>query len=169
MPRWSLGSVLYATPPSADAPPASLRKICALSPMMISSPRPAWVRIETRLPIVPLATKTAASLPNRSAAIASRRLSVGSSPKTSSPSSASAIARRISGEGWVTVSLRRSTSLNWGLLRRLVSCSVIRLVSQLLLNMQLFAMRNNSNLLSSDKLRTNGLRMSVALSEPLSF
>ena len=35
-------------------------------------------------------------------------MTVGSSPKTSSPTSASAIARRIAGVGWVTVSLRRS-------------------------------------------------------------
>src|SRR5258708_7999744 len=43
---------------------------------------------------------------------------VGSSPKTSSPSSASAIARRISGVGMVSVSERRSTgvvtTLLWG-------------------------------------------------------
>ena len=61
--------------------------------------------------MVPLATNMAASLPILSAAISSRRLTVGSSPKTSSPSSASAIARRISGVGCVTVSLRKSISL----------------------------------------------------------
>ena len=63
---------------------------------------------ETRLPIVPLATNSPASLPSSSAARASRALTVGSSPNTSSPSSASAIARRMAGVGWVTVSERRS-------------------------------------------------------------
>ncbi len=60
------------------------------------------------MPIVPLATKSAASFPIRSAAISSSRRTVGSSPKTSSPTSARYIASRIAGVGWVTVSLRRS-------------------------------------------------------------
>ena len=38
-------------------------------------------------------------------------LTVGSSPKTSSPTSASAMARRIAASGFVTVSLRRSIGL----------------------------------------------------------
>src|SRR5215212_442636 len=50
----------------------------------------------------------AASLPRSSATYSSSRLTVGSSPKTSSPSSASAIAPRIPCVGRVTVSLRRS-------------------------------------------------------------
>src|ERR1700736_2683548 len=57
----------------------------------------------------PVGTKSAASLSKISAARASRRLTVGSSPYPSSPTSASAMARRISGVGRVTVSLRRST------------------------------------------------------------
>src|SRR5215471_4561910 len=69
----------------------------------------------SRLPIVPVATKTAASLPIADAARASRRLMLGSSPKTSSPTSASAIARRMSGPGMVSVSERRSTGLVTGL------------------------------------------------------
>ena len=77
---------------------------------MISSPRWVWAIRQTWLPIVPEVTKRPASFPNRSAATASRRLTVGSSPKTSSPTSASAMARRISGVGLVTVSLRRSTT-----------------------------------------------------------
>ena len=105
-----MGTVWYEMPPSTEAPAASDLKMCALSPRMISSPRWVWARTDTRFPIVPLATKTAASLPNRSAAIASKALTWGSSPYTSSPSSASYIALRISSEGWVTVSLRRSTS-----------------------------------------------------------
>src|ERR1043166_9316140 len=72
---------------------------------------------ETRLPIVPEATKTAASLPSRAAAIASSRCTVGSSPHTSSPTSARAMASRISGVGSVSVSERRSTmSCTLGLL-----------------------------------------------------
>ena len=58
--------------------------------------------------MVPEATKRPASLPSSSAARSSRALTVGSSPKTSSPSSAAAMARRIAGVGWVTVSERRS-------------------------------------------------------------
>src|SRR6185437_13511997 len=58
--------------------------------------------------MVPLGTKIAASREKTRAAEASRRLTVGSSPYTSSPTSASAIARRIAGVGRVTVSLRRS-------------------------------------------------------------
>src|SRR5262245_25538012 len=44
------------------------------------------------------------------AAASSRRRTVGSSRYTSSPTSAEAIARRIAGVGFVTVSLRRSTT-----------------------------------------------------------
>src|SRR5688572_21666227 len=64
---------------------------------------------ETRLPMVPEATKSPASLPRRAAACASRRWTVGSSPQTSSPTSARAMASRISGVGSVSVSERRST------------------------------------------------------------
>src|SRR5258706_12267476 len=47
-------------------------------------------------------------MPKRSAATAWRRFTVGSRPKTSSPSSAFAIASRMARDGRVTVSLRRS-------------------------------------------------------------
>jgi NAD-dependent deacetylase len=47
-------------------------------------------------------------LPRRSATAASRRATVGSSPYTSSPTGASAIALRMAAVGFVTVSLRRS-------------------------------------------------------------
>ena len=57
---------------------------------------------------MPLATNRPASLPRSSAARSSRAITVGSSPKTSSPTSASAMARRIAAVGRVTVSLRRS-------------------------------------------------------------
>src|SRR5581483_2646222 len=82
--------------------------MCASLPTIASSPRAQCDSSATRFDIVPLATKTAASLPVRSAAIASSRRTVGSSPSTSSPTGASAIARRISSEGSVTVSERRS-------------------------------------------------------------
>jgi hypothetical protein len=63
---------------------------------MISSPCRAFTAMPIRLPIVPLGRKTAASLPMRAAATSSSRFTVGSSPITSSPSGAVAIARRIS-------------------------------------------------------------------------
>src|SRR5574341_1490010 len=61
--------------------------------------------------MVPEGTNSAASFPSTCAAISCRRLTVGSSPNTSSPTSASAMARRIPAEGLVTVSLRRSIML----------------------------------------------------------
>src|SRR5581483_12288159 len=66
----------------------------------------------TRLPMVPLGTNIAAGLPSSSAQCASRALTVGSSPQTSSPTSAVAIARRIPSSGTVKVSLRRSIGLS---------------------------------------------------------
>jgi hypothetical protein len=108
VPSGWMGRKYVWTPPSADAPPASLRTTWFDCPTIISSPRWQWVRVAVRLPIVPLATNSAASLPSRSAASASSALTVGSSPYTSSPTSARAIASRISGVGQLTVSLRRS-------------------------------------------------------------
>src|SRR4029453_4187019 len=61
------------------------------------------------LAIVPVGTYSAASLPVISAARSWSRWTVGSSPNQSSPTSASAIARRIEADGLVTVSERRST------------------------------------------------------------
>src|SRR5262245_36358068 len=62
--------------------------------------------------MVPEGTNRAASLPSSAATRSSRRLSVGSSLKTSSPTSAEAIAARIPAVGRVTVSLRRSIKLS---------------------------------------------------------
>src|SRR5208282_2420446 len=95
-------------PPSAEAPPASYRLVCDSEPTSALVPRAQCVSIAARLPIVPLVTSSAASLPIIVAAIASSRFTVGSSPYTSSPSSARAMASRISGAGRLTVSLRRS-------------------------------------------------------------
>src|SRR5690349_15625422 len=58
--------------------------------------------------MVPDGTNTAASLPSNSATRSSRRLTVGSSRKTSSPTSAACMAARMAAVGFVTVSLRRS-------------------------------------------------------------
>src|SRR5262245_37037449 len=58
--------------------------------------------------IVPEGTNSAASLPSVAATRSSSRLTVGSSLKTSSPTSAAFIAARMPGVGLVTVSLRRS-------------------------------------------------------------
>src|SRR2546427_127076 len=95
--------------------------MCESRSRTTSWPARVWLTTETRLPIVPDATKRPAALPSRSAAIASRRLTVGSSSQTSSPTSARAIASRISGVGRVRVSERRST----------MSCTGFRLVSPL--------------------------------------
>jgi hypothetical protein len=58
--------------------------------------------------MVPEGTKSDRSLPVIAATSSSSARTVGSSPKTSSPTSASTIAWRIAGVGLVTVSLRRS-------------------------------------------------------------
>src|SRR5688572_27152261 len=77
---------------------------------MTSSPRWQWLIRAARLDCVPVGNSSAASKPNSAAACSCRRLTVGSSPKTSSPSGASIIARRMPAEGRVTVSERRSIS-----------------------------------------------------------
>src|SRR5438552_7062320 len=66
-----------------------------------------------RLDCVPDGKKSPASVPKLSARTSWRRLTVGSSPKTSSPTSAFAIAWRMPGDGWVTVSERRSMVMRY--------------------------------------------------------
>src|SRR5207248_454049 len=83
--------------------------MCESRSSTTSWPACVWATTETRLPMVPEATKRPASLPRRAAASASSRCTVGSSPQTSSPTSARAMASRISGVGSVSVSERRST------------------------------------------------------------
>ena len=95
-------------PPNAEIPPASYIKVCEQSPKMTSVPLGQCTSIAIKFPIVPLGTNNAFSLPNLFAAISSRVLIDGSSPKTSSPIWAFDIASLISGEGCVTVSLRKS-------------------------------------------------------------
>src|SRR6266511_4529012 len=77
-----------------------------------SSPGCVWARTQVWFDIVPDGTNRAASLPSSAATRCSSRLSVGSSPKTSSPTSAEAIAARIPAVGRVTVSLRKSMKLS---------------------------------------------------------
>src|SRR5579863_2349151 len=83
--------------------------MCWRRPAITMEPGSARTRTAIWLAIVPDGTKMAASLPMRSAKTVSSLLTVGSSPYPSSPTSASAMARRIAGVGRVTVSLRRST------------------------------------------------------------
>src|SRR5580704_1743777 len=83
----------------------------------------------------PVGTNKAASFPKISAARRSSRLTVGSSPYTSSPTTASAIARRISAVGRVTVSLRKSTIFSSGV--RLSGSLRIPLLAIVLLTMSL--------------------------------
>jgi hypothetical protein len=63
-----------------------------------------WIRKPMALHIVPEGMKTAASNPSSSATRSHNALTVGSPKCCSSPTSASAIARRISGVGRVCVS-----------------------------------------------------------------
>src|SRR5882672_9187010 len=75
---------------------------------MYSSPRPQCAINAARLLWVPLGKNNALSKPKRSATTRCNSLTVGSSPYTSSPTEAAAMAERMLGEGWVIVSLRRS-------------------------------------------------------------
>src|SRR5213594_2123508 len=73
-----------------------------------SSPGCVCARTQIWFDMVPDGTNRAASLPSSAATRSCRRMTVGSSPKTSSPTSAAAMAARMPGVGLVTVSLRRS-------------------------------------------------------------
>ena len=57
-------------------PPPSLRKMCDVSERMIDSPLLVWARIDARLPMVPLNTRIAASVPSMSAAFSSKAWTV---------------------------------------------------------------------------------------------
>src|SRR6266436_2373420 len=81
----------------------------------------------------PVGTNSAASFPKISAARVSSRFTVGSSPYTSSPTSAAAIAARISAEGRVKVSLRNSTAPLTGFARFIsITTSVLVSIATLL-------------------------------------
>src|SRR5689334_16165021 len=73
-----------------------------------SSPGWVWALMPIWFDMVPDGTNKAASLPRTAATRSSSRRAVGSSLKTSSPTSAAAMAARMAGVGRVTVSLRKS-------------------------------------------------------------
>jgi hypothetical protein len=66
-----------------------------------------------RLPIEPLGVQSASAVPSIPATRISSSRIVGSRSRTSSPTSAAAIAARICFVGWVTVSERRSIGPSW--------------------------------------------------------
>ena len=74
------GRGFRVTPLSAAGAPDSLRTMWALSSIRTRSPGSVWARTPIWLDIVPVGTKTAASLPSSSAVRASSALTVGSSP-----------------------------------------------------------------------------------------
>ena len=97
--------------PSTAAPPPSYRKVCADWPTMYSSPRWQCAIRPHKLLCVPVGINRAASNPSMSAMRSCKALTDGSSPNTSSPKGAANMAARMAAVGWVTVSLRRSTTL----------------------------------------------------------
>src|SRR5688572_6511885 len=78
--------------------------------------------------MVPEGTNSARSLPSSSATRSSSARTLGSSPYTSSPTSAAAITRRISAVGRVTVSERKSIT---GIARSLTLFVIERRLEQL--------------------------------------
>ena len=101
-------TVVMVTPASEAQPPTSHITRWARSSAITSSRGRQWVMRAQALPWVPLVTNSAAGLSNSSATYSSSLLTVGSSPDTSSPTSASAMARRMESVGSVMVSLRSS-------------------------------------------------------------
>src|SRR3712207_3938302 len=104
------GQVRVEMPPIAAAAPSSYETTCASAPVSSSPPGGTSSCSAIWLAIVPVGQNSAASCPNIRATEASSALTVGSSPKTSSPTTAAAIAARISSVGLVTVSDRRSAT-----------------------------------------------------------
>ena len=96
------------TPASTAGPPASEFNGWAVRSNSTSSPGRQCSLMAIWLHIVPDGRNTAASLPSSSAVISCSKLTVGSSPFCSSPTSASHIKRRISAVGLVIVSLKSS-------------------------------------------------------------
>ncbi len=93
------------TPELAAGPPVSALMMWAVRSAITSSPSRQWTRMAIWLAMVPLGRKTASSLPRSSQTRSRSRLTVGSSIFCSSPTSASAMAFRMPGEGLVLVSL----------------------------------------------------------------
>ena len=108
---------------------------CDSASATISPPRGTWAMCDTRLPIVPLATKRPAALPVSSAARSWRALTVGSSPKTSSPDLGLGHGPAHLRRGRVTVSERRSMRSGMSpsiATRRSEACSVAACYSAVL-------------------------------------
>ena len=108
MPPRSPVQVRMVTPKNAPCAPSSARAMCACDSQSTSWPGATSERTASRLAIDPVGVNRAASMPNSPATCSSRSRTVGSSPYTSSPTSARAITWRIASVGLVTVSLRRS-------------------------------------------------------------
>src|SRR5262249_20848847 len=82
--------------------------MCAVSSTLSSVPRPRRIASAIWFAIVAVGRKTASAWPRKRAARSSSASTVGSSRRCSSPTSAAAIAARISADGFVWVSERRS-------------------------------------------------------------
>jgi hypothetical protein len=93
------------TPELAAVPPVSALMMWAVRSAITSSPSRQWTRMAAWLHIVPLGMKTASSLPRISQTRSRSRSTVGPRYFCSSPTSASAMAFRMPGEGLVLVSL----------------------------------------------------------------
>ena len=100
--------VRMVSPVTAPWAPSSARAMWADASQSTSWPGATNDATASTLAIEPVGVNSASSLPNRSATRRCSALTVGSSPNTSSPTSASAIARRMSAVGRVRVSERRS-------------------------------------------------------------
>ena len=96
------------TPELAAEAPASCQTVWLSRLTITSSPGRVKTRNATWFAIVPLGSQSAASFPRSSAVRSWRRLMVGSSPNSSLPTGAAAMAARIAADGSVTVSERRS-------------------------------------------------------------
>src|SRR5205809_1751078 len=104
--RPRIGRVI--TPAWTAGPPSSESRMCAFSSAISSSPGSERVRRAISFAIVAVGTKTDSSWPSKSATRRSSSLTVGSSRRCSSPTSAFAIASRMPRLGCVFVSERRS-------------------------------------------------------------
>ena len=96
-------------PDSTAEEEASGPHTCAVASHTAKRPERTKACMAIWLHMVPVGRYAAASLPVSSTTRSWRRLTVGSSPYQSSPTSAEAMARRMASEGRVTVSERRST------------------------------------------------------------
>ena len=100
--------VRIVIPPMAPCAPSSARAMCAEDSQSTSWPGATSEPTASTFAIDPVGVNSAASCPNSPATRSSRARTVGSSPYTSSPTSARAIAARIASVGRVRVSERRS-------------------------------------------------------------